>query len=203
MRVLGRLSPRDSRALLLGLAFLVPAFLVVLVARPYRAAVTDAQERLAAERDLLARELELVASGPALPAMLERALATATVSDLRLVEGANGVLAEAELTDLVEAWAIRSRVLLEDIRSVEPPRGEEAPLGLSAVRLSVSGESDLEGVMSFLNGIESGSILVRVRGLALEPVMAEARPTGVVEFQMVVEGYARLADVEQSEPNAA
>jgi hypothetical protein len=56
--------------------------------------------------------------------------------------------------------------------------------------------------------MEKSLLLFRVRGLALEPVVArpepsgedeedavgEARPTGVVEFQLILEAFARLEE---------
>jgi hypothetical protein len=55
--------------------------------------------------------------------------------------------------------------------------------------------------MTFLDGLESSLLLIRVRGLALEPVLSrpegeggqqrEPEPTGVVEFQLILESYVK------------
>lgn len=201
------LAPRDRRAILVGLCILLPALVYVLGVRPYRAALEEVQDRVAAERELLAREMALLADSLALPDQLRRAEAEAAVFEDRMVRAASGVLAEAEVSDFLEESAFRSRVLLEDIRGGELGRGEEPPPGLSVVRLHLRGESDLEGVLSFLDEIERSRLLLRVRGLALEPEVSRPEseeeentgntspiPTGVVEFQLIVDGFARVEE---------
>ena len=202
LRVLDRLAPSDRRAILLGLAVIVPALVIAFGLRPFYGALTDAQDRLAAERDVLARELQLLESAASLPKHIEQALRKTAVVDLRLLEAASGILAEAQLTDLLESAAVLSRVLLREIESVAPARGEEPPPGAETLRLSVRGESDLEGVLTFLDVLESGLLFVRVRGFALQPVLArpetddgpqgEPIPTGVVEFQLIIESYLKI-----------
>ena len=209
--LLNGLSPRDRRAILIGLAILVPAAVYVLGVKPYQAALGEVRDRVSAERELLARELALLESSDSLPAAIQRASAEAERFEDRLVRAASGELAEGELTDFLEGSALRSRVLLEEIRSGELGRGEEAPAGLEVVRLHLRGESDLEGVLTFLDEIETSRLLLRVRGLALEPQVARSEseedeeasrapvPTGVIEFQLIVDGFARLDEIARAE----
>jgi hypothetical protein len=204
--LLAGLAPRDRRAILLGLGILLPAVVYVLGVRPYRAALEDARDRVAAERELLTREMALLSTAAALPGQLQKAEAQAAVYEDRMVQAASGVLAEREVTDFLEESASRSRVLLEEIRGGELGRGEEPPPGLSVVRLHLRGESDLEGVMAFLDEIEKSRLLLRIRGLALEPQLSRPDasndentnrspvPTGVVEFQLILDGFARLEE---------
>jgi len=204
--LLGSLNSRDRRAILLGLCILLPAAGYVLAWKPYRAALEDARDRVAAEQELLSRELEVLEASGTLQADIQHARAEADVHEEKLVRAVSGVLAEAELTDFLESSASASRVLLEEIRGGELGRGEEPPPGLSVVRLHLRGESDLEGVLTFLDEIEKSRLLVRIRGLALEPEVARpesdeneggnrtAVPTGVVEFQLIVDGFARLEE---------
>lgn len=203
-----RLSHRDRRALVAGLVLVVPALIWVVGVRPYRNALTNVQDQVAAERALLERERELVASAPTLRHGLEKARERADEAERRLVSAANTALAETELIDYLETVAQLSRVLMEEVRSVAPGRDEVAPEGLQPVRLAVRGESDLEGVLTFLETLETNPLLLRIAGLTIEPVMERprggdddddgppppARPTGVVEMAVVVEAYARPAD---------
>lgn len=209
--LLNGLSPRDRRAILIGLAILVPAALYVLGVKPYRSALEGARDRVSAERELLARELALLESSDSFPEAIQRAQEQADLFEDRLVRAASGELAEGELTDFLERSALRSRVLLEEIRSGELGRGEAAPAGLEVVRLHLRGESDLEGVLTFLDAIETSRLLLRVRGLALEPQVARSEsgdeedsqgapmPTGVIEFQLIIDGFARLDEVARAE----
>lgn len=198
-----KLGPRDRRAILLGLALLVPALLYILGIRPFRTALAEVQDRVSAERQLLERELALIESASTIPVGIREAELEAARAEDRMLRAPGTVLAEAELTDFLEMSASRSRVLLEEVRSGELARGEEPPPGLSVIRLELTGESDLQGVLSLLDEIEKSLVLLRVRGLALEPEVArpenggdenesrEAVPTGVVTFQLIVDGFAR------------
>ena len=201
------LAARDRRAILLGVGILLPAVAHVLGVRPYRNALEGVRDRVMAEQEVLSRELALLEEASTLPEELQRAEAEAAVFEDRMVRAVSGVLAEAELSDLLEESAFRSRVLLEEIRGGELGRGEEPPAGLSVVRLHLRGESDLEGVLTFLDEIEKSVLFLRVRGLALEPEVSrpssddeinnnnvEPLPTGVVEFQLIVDGFARVEE---------
>lgn len=202
--LLGGLSPRDRKAILGGLAIILPAAAWMAVVRPYVGALGEVRDRVVAERELLAREMALLESAPLLPEAIREAESEAARFEGRMLRAASGVLAEGELTRFLESAAFQSRVLLEQIRSGELARGEEPPPGLSVVRLHVSGESDLEGIMAFLAAMERSPLLLRVRGLALEPETArpatngreeaslQAEPTGVVKLQVIVDGFARL-----------
>ena len=197
------MAPRDRRALLLGMAIMIPALLWVFGVRPYRAALSEARERVTAERELLSRELDLLYSSTELAGAVQEAEDDALLVESRMLQASSLVLAEAELTDFLELVAFESRVLLEEIQGAELNRGEEPPPGMAVVRLRLSGESDLEGVLGFLDEIEKSQLLLRVRGLALEPEVTrpssdergggsqEAVPTGVVQFQLIIDGFAR------------
>lgn len=212
---LDRLSSRDRRAVTLGLLVVVPGLLWMTVVRPYRAALSSARDQVAAERALLERERALLASGPRVLHELGKARRRAEGSEERLVSAANTALAEGELIDYLETVAALSRVLLEEIRTVPPPRGEVAPVGLQPLRLAVRGESDLEGILTFLETIETNPLLLRIGGLTLEPEMeraqrrngegapSPARPTGVVELGVVLEAYARPVDSDGPETDGS
>ena len=203
--LLGGLSPRDRKAILVGLAVILPALGWIGVVRPYLEALGQVRDRVEAEKELLARELALLEKGPLLPEAIREAESEAARFEDRMLRAASGVMAEGEFTRFLERAAFESRVLLEQIRSGELARGEDPPPGLSVVRLHLSGESDLEGVMAFLASMEGSHLLLRVRGLALDPETARAAsngqegsrqssPTGVVKFQVIVDGFARLKE---------
>jgi hypothetical protein len=192
----------------MGLAVTLPILAWMGVVRPYLSAMDDVKDRIELERELLVREMALIERGPLLPEAIREAEVRAGQFEGRMLRASSGVLAEAELTRLLEAAALESRVLLEQIRSGDMDRGEEPPPGLSLVRLHVSGESDLEGIMAFLAAMERSHVLLRIRGLALEPETARpggngqeearsAEPTGVVKVQVIVDGFARLNEEGQ------
>lgn len=198
---LRQLAPRDRRALLLGAGVMIPALSYALVVRPLRSTLADVQARIEAERSLLSRERTLLAKAPRFPIAIEEAEESARRFEERLLHASSTVLAEAELTEFLEEAAVRNRVLLEEIRSGALARGEEPPAGLEVIRLHLTGESDLEGVLEFLDELEKARLVLRIRGLALDPVIERAGagrgdsevrepvPTGVLDFRLEVDGF--------------
>jgi Type II secretion system (T2SS), protein M len=201
-----RLSDRDRRALLMGVAVIVPVLLWVGAVRPWRNALLDVRERVASERSLLAREQALVANTDDMPDQLRAAAAGTERALRRLVDAPNLTAAEAEVTDYIEASASKSRVLLEEIRGVVPGRRESHPAGIQPIRLAVSGESDLNGVANLLRRVEEGTMLLRVNELSIEPKVersasagsrsnttaSRSTPTGYISFTMIIEAYTPL-----------
>lgn len=205
---LDRIGERDRRAIRIGLAIVVPALLWVGAVRPYRTALTELRDRIAAERALLAREEALIAASDELPRLLDAAADQTRRSELRLVRASNAPLAEAEVTGFLQDVAGLSRVLLQELRGLEPEPGTAglATGGLVPIRLAIRGESDLEGVMTFLHRIETSPLLLRVIELSIEPVLERPRrsrrrdddddpppppvQTGVVSFVLVIDAYA-------------
>jgi hypothetical protein len=209
--LLRMLPHRDRRAILLGLAVLLPVLLYVAAVRPYRAALADVRDRIAAERALLEREETLVAHAGTLPPTVAALQERAAGAERRLVSAANVPLAEAEVTGFLEELAQLSRVLLQELRGVESRRGgarasrdqAENVGALRAIRLSVRGESDLEGVLTFLSRLENSPLLLRIAELSIEPQFegtartGDRRPSGVVTFALTVEAFAP-PDIERA-----
>jgi hypothetical protein len=211
----GRISARDRRAIVLGLAVLAPALLWIAAVRPYRAALAETRDVLASERALLGREEALLASAPMLPAALATAEADLTRAELRLVRAPNAPLGEAEVTSYLQDIAGLSRVLLQEMRGLEPDPDADRPDDVVPVRLAVRGESDLQGVMTFLHRVEESPLLLRIVEVSMEPVIQRPRSTrrrgdddeddeqsseptvtGVVEFALVVEAYTPPATAD-------
>ena len=191
------MAARDRRAVLLGLAVLLPALLWIVALRPYRAALLDLRERTASERALLEREEALLARAGVMPGAAAASAERAERAALRLVRAPNVPLAEAELTAFLEEIATLSRVLLQEMRSVQPRRGRDEPVAgtVRPLRLSVRGESDLEGVLTFLQRIEHNPMLLAITELSIEPQYegsarnGDRTATGIVQFTFVVEAW--------------
>ena len=175
-----RLTPRDRRAVLIGAAVLVPGLLWSLVASPYLSAVADANERLAAERGLLRRELELLASASEYPKAFDAGAERLLKAAPRLMGGEDDGSASAAMAGYVRRLA---RMGGANLTRVEPAAAFDAGGGVRALPVAVTGETDLEGLLTFLQLIESGPKLVHVQELRLEaaggpaPMAAYAAPT--------------------------
>jgi type II secretory pathway component PulM len=208
------MADRDRRAILIGLAIILPAVLYVSAFRPYRALLNDTRAQLEAQRSLLARELALLAAAPTMPAKLADARTQVFRAEAQLVRASNGPLAEAQLTRYLEEQAGGSRVLLQELRSVQLTKRDEPPEGMRLLRVAMTGESDLEGVVRFLHKLETGAMLIGIRQLTLERVeprsttSSNARtrprrplnPDGVMQFTAVVEAFAPDTTSSQENP---
>jgi len=199
---LDRLSDRDRRALLIGAVLIVPALLWYAAVRPYMAALAEARAAYETEYALWQREVALLAAAPELPARLDSATAVARTANDRLVRAANEALAENEVIRYLSLIASTNRVLLQEARGTDAANGDAAG-ELRPVRLALRGESDLRGIMMFLNSVEQSPLLLRVGGLSIEPAPPSGggggggggggnrqTNTGVLRFGMLIEAYA-------------
>lgn len=166
------LSSRDRRAIVIGVVIVVPALLWSGVVRPYLGALEDLKDRLATEQALLEREQRILRESPELPAKIEAARREITRLEARLVRAENPALAEAEISGRLERLARLNRVLLQEVRSITVSSTVSAPDGIVPLYLSVSGESDYEGVLDFLNDMEQDQLLLKVNEMSVGAVSA-------------------------------
>ncbi len=174
-RIRGRLdtlSPRDRRALVIGAIILMPALAWSGVVQPWLGALEDLKDRLAAEQNLLAREHGILREAPDLPALIEVARSEIDRLETRLVRAENPAMAEAEVSSRLERLARVNRVLLQEVRSINGSPPGSAPDGIVPVYLRVSGESDFEGVLDFLRGVEQDQLLMKIDEVTLGPASA-------------------------------
>ncbi len=163
------LSPRDRRAIVLGLMVLAPVLLWAGIVRPYLGSLDDLRSRLEVEQALLEREQRIVRNAPELSAGIESVREELERLQTRLVTADNPALAEAELSAHLEHLARSNRVLLQEVRSTTGSTPETDVDGTVPIYLSVSGESDFEGVLDFFTGIEQDRVLMKIGDVSLGP----------------------------------
>lgn len=156
--------PRDRRAIRVGLLVLLPALVLAMGVRPYLGELDETRHRLAAERGLLVREHGLLAAAKGFDADRVSAREALDARASRLFAG-DPTLAAGALVRYVADQADRSRVLLE---ATETAGTEAVGSGLSAVRIRLSGVSDIAGILELLRRLEDGPRLVRIEQLLLE-----------------------------------
>lgn len=160
-----RLRQRDRRALAVGAAVLVPALLFTLGIRPFAHALAETREQLELQRDVLGRELALLAEAERYPTLMDRAEAVLEARIPRLLPGTDEVTATARLAGYLGEQTRRNRVLLQQSES----RPAELLAGsVLAVQVELRALGDLEGLLSFLDALETGGTLVRVERLTIE-----------------------------------
>jgi hypothetical protein len=179
------LPARDRRALLLGMIVLGPAVLWMGIVRPWWTTLQELRESVVSEQELLDRERALLLESPELPARLAESRATLARKEALLVQSRNLALAEAAVTEIVEARARESRALLLETRSVARDPFEEAPDGLVPIRLNIRVESDFEGILDFLHALEDEGLLLRVFAFSIQ-----RGEEGAMNLSVTVEAYA-------------
>jgi hypothetical protein len=161
------MSPKDRRAIILGLGIVLPALIFIWGVRPYRAAMAETRDELETARVALAREKAAVAAQPSDPGGQKSADSALTMVAGRLFEGRDDAIASAQLAAYLGSVAKRSRVLMQDANT-RP--STTSPEGIRTLRVEVRAESDVQGVATFLHNLESGSKLVRVDRLEVSRV---------------------------------
>jgi hypothetical protein len=193
------MTPRDRRALMLGGAVLLPVLLVMWVGRPAVSKVRALRAEVARERDLLRRELALLAAVPALESSVATLAEEMERAATRLFPGADPLAATAGLGAYVSELARRHRVHVQqgETRPAVPAAGD-----LVAVEVGLRVQSDLEGALDFLSALERGSRLVEVARLTIERG-ASARDREpdheTLAIALVVRGYAAAPDTTVGE----
>jgi len=193
------MSQRDRRAVVLGVGVLVPALLFVWGVRPYLAAVDEARQEVAAQRDALAREEGAVASARDNPRLREVADSAMRVLKPRLFDARDDVMASALLASYVGDVAQRSRVWLQDANTRPSAAGKD---GVRALQVEIRGQSDLRGTLRFLEALQRGPKLVRVDKLDVTRAPGSGDdPMETLTITATVSGFA-LADSTATSPAA-
>jgi hypothetical protein len=186
---LSTMGPRDRRALLLGLIVLAPPLLYLWGVRPYRTALDDARQQLAVERETLVRERAAIAAARKNPQLQHLADSAMRATSPRLFEGRDDVMASAELASYLGEVARARHVWLQDA-ATRP--AELSPSGVRTLNVEIRAESDLQGVLSLLQALETGSKLVRVERLDLshQPNRAEEGGAETLALSATISGFA-------------
>ncbi len=163
MRVWGRLSAKDQRALSWGVLLLCPALAGNFVVRPYLRARASLRARVAEQRDLLARELSLLRAAGTQGDDVQLVSETLERQRVHLLAGRDPLAATAALVGIVGETARTGGI---ELQSIESRPGERVG-GLMGVRIELSARGDFEGVLRWLHALESDTRLLRVDWLTV------------------------------------
>jgi hypothetical protein len=195
------MSPRDRRAVFLGTALLAPAFFYIWGVKPYIAALDDTRQQLTIERDALSRERAAIAAARKNPELQHLADSAMRATTPRLFEGRDDVMASAELASFLGDMARTRHVWLQDA-ATRP--AVLAPSGVRTLRVEIRAESDLQGVLSLLQALETGSKLVRVERLDLsrQPNRSEEGGAETLALSATISGFAIPPEAAAAPPPA-
>jgi hypothetical protein len=185
-----RITPRERRALSLGALVLLPAIGFQLVVRPYTSRVAGVRARVEREQDLLRREQGLLAEVKAYPTRLRQSETALLHEAPRLFAGPDLVAASAALSNYVTGHALRSHVFVQQSETGSPGSTSE---GIGRLQVELRAVGDLEGILAFLQRLESGPKLVTVERLAIgqtERLGGVTRDDEVLSLTATIGGYA-------------
>jgi hypothetical protein len=190
-----RLSPRDRRTLTLGAVIAIPILLWRFAWMPYGQAIDRAREELDQVRDRYAREMELVNAAPRYPAIRARLESAHEATAGRLFSGPDDLTAASRLTASVGELL---RDLGMAVGQLEGTMPEPLDGGLVALGVTVRTETDLEGVLAFLEASESGPELVRIDALTVERTAGVAAGESSLTMTARLTGFARAGGDRKS-----
>lgn len=190
------LRRRDRRAVLLGCLALV-AYVAFLGIRSYASSLGHAREQLAAERELLARELGMLESADAAEEQLQLAAARFATRSAAMFAAADSLAAVSELSAHLQDIARENRVHVEH---VESRSSSTETSGFVTLMVVIRGRSDLQGIVDFMNAARESESLIRVQQLSITrvPGTGAGGPEAVspesdvqeLEFSALMSGYA-------------
>ena len=193
------MSPKDRRAIVLGLIVVLPALLFIWGVRPYRAALTETRDELDIARLALSREKAAVMTTRANPAAQKSADSALMMVGTRLFEGRDDAIASAQLAAYLGTVARQSRVLMEDANT-RP--STTSPEGIRNLRVEVRAESDIQGVTTFIHNLETGNKLVRVDRLEISrvPGLEDKNGFETLSIAATVTGFAFAPAAPEAKP---
>jgi hypothetical protein len=184
------IGARDRRAIILGGVIVVP-LLFAGVIRPYRTALAEAREELASERSLLADEQALLAASERYPLAYRAADSALLRTTPRLFSEADDILATSQLASYIASNALSSHALLQE---AVPQPTRRLPEGIRMLEVEIRAESDLEGLLRFLDALERGPKMVVVDNVSIsreERTQDRGRPPmPVLILNATIRGFA-------------
>jgi hypothetical protein len=182
------MTPRDRRAVTLGVLVLLPFAVYLWGVRPFRAALSDARDQLETERATLARERAAVAGAAQNPRMQQVADSVMRAMRPRLFEGKDDVMASSELSNYLGEVAERSRVWLQDAGTRPPSPTVD---GVRTLHVEIHAESDIAGTLLFIQNLENGEKLVRIDRIDLSRTrVGDDKDSETLSIVATISGFA-------------
>ncbi len=163
---------------MIGAVILVPSLLYVYAARPMSRAIANQRAAAMQQTDLLGRERAVIELAPRFPSLRAEASQRLDAELKRTISSEAAVTANVKLADYVRQIGRAHQLLVTD--ASETP-ADSLALGVVLLRLSVHGESDLQGILGFVRGIENGSMHARVSSLQIEKARGRTTLNGQAE----------------------
>jgi len=196
------LKTRDRRALSLGALVLLPSLFFIWGVKPFLATLSESRDFLSVERSALSRERAAVSAAQRNPGIQQLADSLMRAMSPRLFAGRDDVMATAELVSHLGAVAAEHNVWLQNATTRPAEVGDA---GVRTLHVALRAESDIEGVLRFLQALEQGEKLLRVERLDISVAAGSFVEDGVepVSISALIMAYAipeALARVPRATP---
>lgn len=186
-----QLKEREKKVLMWGAIIALPILLYSFGVKPFRARLDDRREQLTFEQTSLIREQSAIEAAKRNPALQQTADSLMKQTTSRLFSGADDVMASAELGSYLGEVAGENHVLLTSATT-----GAAGKLKSNVRTLSenIVGETDLQGLLEFLQALERGPKLVRITRLDISRPTRDADDIETLLFSAAVSAYALAHD---------
>lgn len=178
-----RLSPRDRRAISIGAAVAIPLCLLIFVIRPLGHVRDELRDEVAREKELLARELAMLAAYDELRRARDERLGHLSVARSVTLDAA-APIAGSSLTERVVACA-EDRGL--EVRSAESRGVADPDASPRVVEMDITAVGDWASLTGFLGDLARESTHLRVASFSLSssgPVRDDGRTPLVLEARV-------------------
>lgn len=186
------LKDSERRTLKWGAIIGLPVLLYMFAVKPLYASLVDKREQLDLERTTLVRERAAIAAAKRNPLLQHIADSLMQITSQRLFSGADDVMASAELGSYIGDIAAKNHFLMTSATTGAVPRTRSTVRTLSE---DIRGESDLQGILEFLQALEHGPKLVRVSRVDMSRPTRDADDIETVLFAATITAYALPAEV--------
>jgi hypothetical protein len=160
------LTPRDRRAVTLGVAVLGAAFALAFGVRPALASLAARRDAAAQAQELLDRERALLTEAPTLPAQIATRRAALAQRATRVVRSDQPETAALTLATRLRSVAREAEVRLLDVSDAP---ADTLPGALTIARVTIRGESDVRGLLRFVRAVEGERLDGRFAALTITP----------------------------------
>jgi hypothetical protein len=183
------MSPKDRRALILGLVILLPSLFYVFGVRRYLAAVKETRQHVTDERKRLSQELAAIAAAKENPQLQHIADSSWKAMSPRIFSGSDNVAASTDLMSLVGEVALQQNV---NLRQEALGATTVDVNGVRTLTVDIQGETDIQGLLGFLEAIERNDKLMRVDRIRVTRPIAKPDADGVQTIQIAasIAGFA-------------
>ncbi len=178
----------ERRTIVAAGAILLLGLVPIYVVRPYRATLSDLRDQMATERSALVRERAAIATARQNPQLQHIADSAMRAMRPRLFEGRDDVMASAELASYLGEVAHGSRVWLQDAgtRPASPMVN-----GVRTLHVEIRAESDLAGMLTFIQALERGDKLIRLDRLDISRApRSDEKDVETLSLAATISGFA-------------